>query len=358
MLTAERGATGRIPGYKRGPSSCDAPAHPRKGQGGQETASGRERERAGISLPPAARRPGTAGRVGHTPSCREEMAARGRQKGALPSLHSGPYETLLERRTDARGLPQSPAPAAPYLLRHESAQLHATLLVPARHQLQRLGQAEPQVGRHPAAAAAAAAAARPAPLPPLSPAAGRAARAARGGRGTTNFRSAAVTGSAAAVPPRPPPCRTTAPGLHRAAPLSRRGRRPGAERGSPAGSGRWNPARVRLRLPGPWPPLFSVPRRAICLCCRRTRLPASPLNLGQEGGRGRAVTDAAAGGPGSGCRSVTPPAAAARGSRARLSGGNDVPAGVWQRDRRQQQPPGLNLGLPGSTAAAAGNGTR
>lgn len=130
------------------------------------------------------------------------MAARGRHRGALPSLHSAKRPSLTEPvpdggSTDARGLPPSAAPSAPHLLGHKSAQLHAALLVPARHQLQRLGQAEPQLGRHPAAGSPAPGGARHC----AGWDARRAARAARGGRGNTDFRSAAVTGSAAAAPP-------------------------------------------------------------------------------------------------------------------------------------------------------------
>lgn len=73
------------------------------------------------------------------------MAAQ-RGAGASLSLLSGPCETRPKERKRA--------PA--HLFRQEPAQLRTALLVPARHQLQRPRQAEPQVRRHPPAAAAAA----------------------------------------------------------------------------------------------------------------------------------------------------------------------------------------------------------
>lgn len=156
----------------------------RKGRGGQQTASGREGDwESGVS---SRRLPGGTHRA----------AGRGRpQRGALPT--GAPTRPPL--REGARGLPPSAAPPAAHLLRHESAQLHAALLVPARHQLQGLGQAEPQLRRHPAAAAAGPGAGGTARGQRRG---GRGARSTCGGHGTTNFRPTAVTGSVAA-PPRP-----------------------------------------------------------------------------------------------------------------------------------------------------------
>lgn len=295
---------------------------------------------------PAARGPGTAGGVGHAQSCRAETAARRRQRGALPSLRTRRREDGRPgAATDrsARSSPASPGTCSAPRRSSRSCALPAAAARPG-------GTAGPPPSR----------ASRPAAG--QSGGRGRTARAARGGRGTTNFRPAAVTGSAAGAPPRPPrgalrsaalqlPACTAPPPSPAASAVRER-----SELSRGLGALELRPRGAAFAASLASPALCS--QTAIGRCCRRTRLPASPLNLGQGGGRGRAVTDAAAGGPGSGGRSVTPPAAAARGGRARLSGGNDVPAGVWQRDRRQQQPLGLNLGLPGSTTAPAGNGTR